>query len=453
MTSSLDFASSFVKFLNATPTPFHVVREVCSRLESSGFRRLSERDSSWSLSAGEKYFLTRNDSSVVAFLVGGRCKPEETSFHIVGAHTDSPALKLKPHFLFEKCKTAVLSVSPYGGGIWRTWFDRDLGIAGRILVSRGPSDASHATSCLSQIARPVARIPSLAIHLDRSAAESFSFNAEEHLTAVLSSSVASISSEDVFAELLGNATFPKDSKVVDFDLQLFDVQPAVIGGFRNEFVFSGRLDNLCSVFSSTESLRLRAADADSLRTSPDIDMIAFFDNEECGSESEMGAASSYLPDVLSRICDALSMSSSSQRAAALSRSFVVSFDNAHAVHPNYSEKHHPLHRPEMNGGVVLKRNSNMRYSTTGLSAALLKSVAEVGGVPLQEFVVRSDSSCGSTIGPSLASRLGVRSVDIGIPQLSMHSIREQCGVDDVLYGRELLTAFFRHFREIDEKSH
>lgn len=458
-------AQRFVDFVNTSPTPYHAVRNVADTLVRSGYRKLDER-ASWmrEIVPGGRYFFTRNQSTVVAFSVGKGFVPGNGVL-ICGTHTDSPNLRLKLNSSVTKQGMRMLSLEPYGGLLAHTWFDRDLGIAGRLVVRRGESTEKH----LVHIAEPLVRIPNLAIHLNRSVnSDGFKFGMEEHLTGMLGSAeferplpsdspvpvpgLPIALTERLAIEAGGVA--PAD--ILACDLQLFDVQPATIGGIHREFVFAPRIDNLLSSFCAMEALM--AADAAAAETSPESDnvvrMAAMFDHEEVGSTSAHGADSALLPDSLRRILSDLAAAASETAveesvSRSLSRSILVSVDCAHACHPNYGEKHHELHRPKMQRGVVLKYNSNQRYATNDVGVAAIKLCAEAADVPLQEFMVRNDSPCGSTIGPLLSSKLGIRTVDIGAPQLSMHSIRETCGILDVSYLIALLTSFWSKFSSVD----
>ncbi|KAJ3189999.1 hypothetical protein HDU85_000290 [Gaertneriomyces sp. JEL0708] len=465
-------AADFLDFVNASPSPFHAVDSVRSRLLAAGFEEISERDN-WagSLRPAGKYFFTRNKSAITAFAVGGKYK-SGNGFAVVGAHTDSPCLKVKPHSKKEQGGYTQVGVETYGGGLWHTWFDRDLGIAGRVLVKNADGSYEHR---LTRINRPMLRIPTLAIHLDRGVNDGFKFNKEDQLTPIITSAASK--------ELNGNveATGPNESKhapqllqiiaddlgveasqIGDFELCLYDVQPSVFGGAQDEYIFSARLDNLMMSYCSVSAL-LNSLKGSSLDSDPNIRVAVLFDNEEIGSVSAHGAGSNLLEVTLRRLSaeveqdansqdlrdwivitraglpDAsLTQSSQSSFERAMTRSLLISADMAHAIHPNYMEKHERNHRPAMNKGVVIKQNANQRYATTAVTTTLVRELAAKKGVPLQEFVVRNDSPCGSTIGPMLSAQLGLRTIDIGNPQLSMHSIREMCGVKDVEYAIQLL---------------
>ncbi|KAL0084794.1 peptidase M18 [Phycomyces blakesleeanus] len=447
-------ALAFIDFLNASPSPFHAVHESVQRLENAGFQRLSERQD-WDLKKQGKYFFTRNGSSVVAFVIGGKYETGN-GFSIVGAHTDSPCLKVKPVSKKEQVGYVEVGVELYGGGIWHTWFDRDLGIAGRVMVQNQDGTFKHT---LVRINRPILRVPTLAIHLDSSANTAFSFNKESQFIPVLATTAKAQVEEaqetkhhpaliGVLAEEMGIAPH----QINDFDLCLYDTQPATLGGVYDEFIFSARLDNLGMSYCSLMAL---INTSDNIADETNIRLVSLFDNEEVGSTTAHGANSNLLPSTLERLvatevgkASKNTTSSNNNKISfeqALQKSMLVSADMAHAVHPNYSEKYEENHRPAMHKGTVIKINANQRYATTAPTSLILREVARRRKVPVQEFVVRNDSSCGSTIGPMLSAKLGLRTIDVGNPQLSMHSIREIGGADDVKNGIDLLGAFFELF--------
>ncbi|XP_047311542.1 probable aspartyl aminopeptidase [Impatiens glandulifera] len=455
-----DIATDLVDFLNASPTAFHAVDEAKKLLKSVGYEQISEKEE-WSLQTGNKYFFTRNHSTIVAFEIGKKFIARN-GFKIIGAHTDSPCLKLKPLSKVLKGGYLEVGVQTYGGGLWHTWFDRDLTIAGRVILKVGDGSNSYVQK-LVRINEPIMRIPTLAIHLDRSVNEGFQVNTQTHLLPVLATLVkaelnkmvctnglteqkkpdekpnsSTPNHHPLLLQLLSEQLGCEPGDICDFELQACDTQPSVIAGAAKEFIFSGRLDNLCMSFCSLKAL----IDATgSLEDETGVRMVALFDHEEVGSDSAQGAGSPLLYDAMSRITSSFS-SDSQLLEIALQRSFLVSADMAHAIHPNYMDKHEENHQPKIHGGLVIKHNSNQRYATNLMSSFLFREIATKHNLPVQDFVVRNDMSCGSTIGPILASGTGILTVDVGAPQLSMHSIREMCGVDDVKHSYELFKAFF-----------
>ncbi|KND03690.1 hypothetical protein, variant [Spizellomyces punctatus DAOM BR117] len=460
-------ASDFIDFVNSSPSPFHAVETSRQRLLAAGFEEIRERDT-WSgkLRREGKYFFTRNKSSITAFAVGGKYV-SGNGFSVVGAHTDSPCLKVKPHSKKEKGGYTQVGVQLYGGGLWHTWFDRDLGIAGRVLVRTAEGKLDHR---LVRVDRPILRIPTLAIHLDRGVSEGFKFNNEVQLTPILASAATKMLNADaeqknavhqapnedkhapLLLKILADELKLDGDQLGDFELCLYDTQPSTIGGAQNEYIFSARLDNLMMSYCSITAL-VNSTKGDSLQKDPNIRVVVLFDNEEVGSVSSYGAGSNLLEITLRRLAAEVETGDKAESSfeRAMTRSLLISADMAHALHPNYLEKHEENHRPAMNKGVVIKQNANQRYATTAVSTAIVREVARKRNVPLQEFVVRNDSPCGSTIGPMLSAKLGLRTIDVGNPQLSMHSIRETAGVEDVKHAVALFESFFEEFAVVDEQ--
>eukprot|EP00035_Acanthoeca_spectabilis_P023206 m.448277 g.448277 ORF g.448277 m.448277 type:complete len:479 (+) comp19637_c0_seq1:1245-2681(+) len=453
-------ARDFCKYIDSTPSPFHLVSASAARLDAAGFIRLSEGDN-WAdkIKPGTKAYYDRNGSTLVAFAVGEKYTAGG-SFKAVGAHTDSPVLKVKPVSAKKAHGYLQVGVECYGGGLWHTWFDRELTVAGRVIVDCGGGKFA----CRNvHVKRPILRIPNLCIHL-QSAEErkSFTVNKENHLAPILSIQKAaeamlndvsgSVEGCDprhpplllrVVAEELGIAA--RDIK--DLELSLCDTQPAQIWGVGSEFLSSPRLDNQVHCFTSTDALIEHARM--SLAGDCGVSVIALFDHEEVGSRSAQGAGSPIFRDAIIRINEALTSegvgSSSETFKMALSRSLLLSADVAHAIHPNYGHKHEGNHQPLLNGGTVLKTNSSTRYATDGISGFFFRELARRSSQKIQEFVVRQDCPCGTTIGPIIAANTGLRAVDIGVPSLSMHSIRETIGVADITNNRIILRTFFREY--------
>ncbi|XP_078441395.1 Zn-dependent exopeptidases superfamily protein [Wolffia australiana] len=475
---SFSVASELVDFLNAAPTAFHAVDEAKKLLKEEGFVQLSEKED-WKLEAGKKYFFTRNYSTIVAFAVGKKYVAGN-GFHIVGAHTDSPCLKVKPVSKVSKAGFLEVGVQTYGGGLWHTWFDRDLTIAGRVILKRVQDGSVNYSHKLIRVEEPIMRIPTLAIHLDSGVRDGFKINTQTQLVPVLATSVKAelekIETENGSAKYGTNRkdADEKNSKnagkhhsallkliatragcevndVCDFELQLCDTQPGIIAGAMREFIFSGRLDNLCMSFCSLKALIDSTSSRNDLDDESGVRMVALFDHEEIGSNSAQGAGSPVMFDALSRITESFNSLDSKPLEKAVQKSFLVSADMAHALHPNYTDKHEENHQPKFHGGLVIKNNANQRYATNAVTSFIFREIAEKHNLPTQDFVVRNDMGCGSTIGPILASGVGIRTVDVGIPQLSMHSIREMCAVDDVIYAYQHFKAFFKEFTQLDSK--
>tara|TARA_B110001452_G_scaffold61270_1_gene48030 strand:+ start:415 stop:1710 length:1296 start_codon:yes stop_codon:yes gene_type:complete len=413
------FNSDLMVFLDASPTPFHAVRCMSEILAKSGFTELNESDN-WTLKTGDKHFLSRNGSSIIAFTVGST--PLITAgLRMTGAHTDSPCLMVKPQPEIAVKGYLQLGVEVYGGALLNPWFDRDLSIAGRLVYRNKQQQLKQS---LVDFKRPVAIIPSLAIHLDRKANSDRTVNAQTDLPPLLMMT----DKAESFRELLADEFLLDGEEVLDYEMCLYDTQGAAMLGINNELLASARLDNLLSCFVTTQAL----IQADATNTC----LMVCNDHEEVGSVSAVGADGPFLEAVVARLTE------SGERNAVIDKSLMISCDNAHAVHPNYLNKHDSLHSPRLNGGPVIKVNVKQRYATTSLTASLFRQLCADVDVPVQSFVSRSDTACGSTVGPITAARLGVATLDVGIPQLAMHSCREVTGSQDAARLTDVLTAFF-----------
>jgi len=429
-----DAVTDLLRFIDDSPTPYHAVESAVSRLAAAGFRSLEPTDP-WSLSPGELRYVVRGGGSILAFRVGS-ATPAEGGFRVIGAHTDSPNLRLKPRPDGTAHGFRQLAVEPYGGVLLHTWLDRDLSLAGRVVLS-GPDGPR---SRLLAFGRPLLRIPNLAIHLQRELRqEGLKLNPQQHLVPVLGLEGTPELAELVATELhaAGEAGVSPDD-LLAFDLMLHDVQPAHVVGARGELISAPRLDNLASCHAAVSALA-RAASSQALPTATAA--VVLYDHEEVGSRSAQGAAGPLLAEGLERIVDAFKGGEPQGAARAFARSCLVSADMAHAVHPNYADRHEPGHRPVVGRGPVLKTNVNQSYATDGESGALVAKLCRDRGVPLQHFVSRSDLGCGSTIGPISAARTGMRTVDVGNPMLAMHSCRELAGSGDVAPMIDVLEDF------------
>lgn len=419
-------------FIHASPTPFHAVATAEEMLRAQGFAMLEESDS-WDLQPGGRYMVTRNGSSLAAFVVG-RATCADAGARIIGAHTDSPNLRLKPEPYFEAHGYQQLAIEIYGGALVASWTDRDLGLAGRIMVDEGDGRIARR---LVRVDRPVARIPQIAIHLDREVNErGLMLNKETQLPPLIGMAGDTVRFPEWLAEEAGLG----GGKVLGHELMFFDVAPPVFAGIDGSFLHAPRLDNLASCHAALTALIEGLADAGDCAR-----VVVLYDNEEIGSATRQGAAGPFLGDLLERIVAAEEAAGTRFGEAghrARARSFFLSADMAHAIHPNYADKHESRHRPRLNGGPVLKYNANARYATDAETAALFAKVCEEAAVPCQKMVMRADMPCGSTIGPIVATRLGVRSVDVGNPMLSMHSCREMAGARDHALMVRAMTRFF-----------
>lgn len=417
-------------FIAASPTPHHCVAEARRRAAEAGFVALDEAED-WKLEAGRGYTVERG-GALVAFRIGTEA-PSEAGFRIVGAHTDSPNLRIKPQPDFGKEGYLQLGVETYGGLLQYTWLDRDLGLAGRVMLKG--EGAGIIEPRLVRIDRPLLRIASLAIHLDREVnKKGLNLNEQNHLPPLLG--LAQDPTVDGLESLLAEELGTEAQRILSWDLSLMDVVPPSVGGLRGEFIFAPRLDNQASSHAALAAL-LRAPGAKATQ------MVCLFDHEEVGSGSTAGAAGSLAENILERLAE---LEGPGAKAGALpraiARSWQVSADMAHAVHPNFTDKHEPQHMPRLNAGPVIKINSQQRYATDAEGAALFESLCQDADVPVQKFVNRTDLACGSTIGPISSARLGVRTVDVGNPMLSMHSIREQGGAEDPERMTAVLARFF-----------
>jgi len=431
-----DLNAGFCSFIQASPTPFHAVENLGKVLKQSGYLQLHESDL-WQLEPEQSYFVCRNASSLIAFRTG-KGSLQDSGFRMVGAHTDSPCLKVKPQAALVNRGYGQTGVEVYGGVLLNPWFDRDLSLAGRVHYKQ--TDGKVA-SCLINFEKAIASIPSLAIHLDREANNNRSINQQQHLAPILMQTDKD-KKFDFNALLLTflqeNLGLSDAEKILSHELSFYDSQKPELIGIKDEFIASARLDNLLSCYIGLQAL----IDSDSERAA----LLVCSDHEEVGSVSAAGAAGSFLGSVLERITETFNAGNEAKgqeaRRRILEHSVLLSVDNAHGIHPNYPEKHDQQHGPILNQGPVLKVNANQRYASNSETSALLASLCDELNVPLQSFVVRSDMACGSTIGPIIAAELGLKTVDLGVPTFAMHSIRELAGSRDTEYLLQVLSAFF-----------
>jgi len=411
------FNDKFLNFLDTSPTPFHAVVTMKEMLDARGFKALEETDE-WHLTRGQKYYVTRNDSSLIAFTFPRSLE----AFTIIGAHTDSPNLKIKPNPVVYSNGLVQLGVEPYGGLLLNPWFDRDLSIAGRVSYL---DETGSLQDAVIDFKAPLAVISSLAIHLDKDANKNHTVNAQTDIVPI----IAAAEEFDFDGMLKGylKAYEKNATKILSFDLSFYDTQKAAYIGVEREFIASARLDNLLSCYVATQVLC--HVDTDQAY------MMVCSDHEEVGSQSSSGAAGSFLENVFERL-----EKNVSTRIQMLRRSLLVSCDNAHAVHPNFSAKHEQNHMPQINKGVVVKVNANQRYASNSSTIARFVHAADHVQKSVQHYVTRSDMGCGSTIGPISATRLGIETVDVGLPTFAMHSIRELSGAKDALDLYDILMA-------------
>ena len=471
-------AQGLLDFIAAAPSPFHAAETAGLRLVQAGFRRLDEADA-WDLEPGGKYFAVRNGSSVVAFITGNE-RPESAGLRIVGTHLDSPALKLKPQPVIERHGYIQLGIEVYGGTLLNSWLDRDLGLAGRVVVesapprrlaargrgvrgvgrrpvatrpavardaaARGsdsdgravgaPGEGGDGTmSLLLCVDTPFARVPQLAIHLDREVNDKgLILNKESHLVPVIGLSGAKAFD---FRGWLGERLGVNPARILDHDLFFHDLATPSFLGLDAAFLSAPRLDNLASSHAALSALLATAEErAGATR------VAALYDNEEIGSSTRQGAGGPFLVEVIDRVVAAIGAGGSEARHRTRARSLLVSADMAHALHPNYPDRNEPRHAPRLNGGPVIKYNANARYATDAVSGAFFAKICREAKVPFQRYVNRADLVCGSTIGPLVSTQLGLRTVDVGSPMLAMHSSREMAGAHDPAFMVRAMRRFY-----------
>ncbi len=425
-----------LNFLNASPVNFLAVRNLVEELEKAGYRRVNPCEPLGKVAAGDKFFVTKNDSSVYAFEIGS--KPlADAGFHMICAHCDSPTFRVKPNAEMP-CEGGIvkLNTEVYGGPIMSTWFDRPLTLAGRVIV-RGKDEYTPQT-LLMHVKRPLLQISNLAIHFNRQVNDGVKLSKQKDVLPLL----GNVSDElekgnmlmNVILEELNRQQPVKREDILDFDLYLADATPACTFGVHNEFISSGRLDDLSMCFAGLEALLGSGKSAVTK-------VLAIFDNEETGSQTKQGAGSPFLASIINRI--ALAQGGSPEAfSQAVERAFMVSADNAHALHPNYTEKFDPTNHPVLGGGPVIKFNAAQKYASDAVSAAIFAEICRKAGVPCQRFVNHSDVAGGSTLGNILASSIPLRGVDMGNGILAMHSCRETGSTADHLYCVKAFTQFF-----------
>ncbi|MCX4189213.1 M18 family aminopeptidase [Methylophaga sp. OBS3] len=425
--TAAEFNQGLLSFIDHSPTPFHAVATMVEQLESQGFIALKESEIWGELSPG-RYYVVRNNSSIIAFHQPSKSLAD-TGFTMVGAHTDSPCLKVKP----KPGKVAnglwQLGVEVYGGALLNPWFDRDLSLAGRVSYLDRDEQLQHA---LVNFEKPIAVIPSLAIHLDREVNQNRSVNPQLHLPPIIMQTEPGETPD--FRALLEQqltSQYPDRyiGQVLDYEICLYDTQPSAMTGLNDDFISAARLDNLLSCYTGLQALL--ASDSEKPV------MLICTDHEEVGSVSTSGAQGTFLQSVLQRLAP-----SSEAYARLVEHSWLISADNAHGIHPNYADRHDASHGPLLNNGPVIKTNANQRYASNSETSARFRQICQQADVPVQDFVVRTDMACGSTIGPLTAAQIGVKTIDIGVPTFAMHSIRELAGSQDAWHLYRALKHFF-----------
>ena len=409
-------AQDLLDFIDESPTPFHATQNLVSMFCAAGFEILDENQD-WHCESSKKYLVTRNDSSIIAFTTGADIT---SGMRMIGAHTDSPCLRIKPKPELNKHGYSQLGVEVYGGALLHPWFDRDLSIAGRVS---GVNKKGELFNQLIDFATPIAIIPSLAIHLNPGANKDNTANPQIDMPLIIGQA-----EKLEFKELLLDYCDDEAERVLDFELSCYDTQAPSFVGLRQEFISAARLDNLLSTYIGARALIDSKTDRSSFFISTD--------HEEVGSASSCGAQGPFLRSVLERLIDG-----NRQLTQVIGRSTLISCDNAHGVHPNYPDKHDENHGPILNQGPVIKINAKQRYASNSVSSARFQYLCEKADIPIQQIVNRADMGCGSTIGPIIASELGIETLDIGAPQWAMHSIRETAGSKDIEYLYDALRAY------------
>lgn len=424
------FALDLLEFIDASPSPWHAVASTKQQLESHGFTELQESES-WQLQAGGAYFVIRGGASIIAFVIGSS-PLAESGFRMVGAHTDSPSLRLKPNAAYGSDGLVRIGVEVYGGPILATFTDRDLSIAGRVITKTAEGNETH----LLKFDHSVMRLPNLAIHMNREVNDKgLKLNKQTELPLIFGEQTDGIAADQQFLETLARELKVAAEAIVTFELNVFDTQKGTLWGANQEFIANSQLDNLASCHAAVTAIT-------SIKNPTATSVCALFDHEEVGSESATGASGSFLADTIKRIHYAQQLDTEAQLRA-LANSFFVSADMAHAYHPNHAGSYEPCHHVQVNKGPVIKTNANQRYSTNAETAARFIQLCEQANVPFQQYAHRTDLGCGSTIGPIIASGLGVASVDVGSPMWAMHSIRESAGVLDHSYMTAVLKTLYK----------
>ncbi len=424
-------ARELIRFLEESPTCFHAVKNLARELEAAGFEELKENEV-WNLSEHKNYYVTRNQSSIIAFRLPSK---EFKGYQIMASHSDSPTFKIKENPEMEAEKQYIkLNVEKYGGMLCAPWFDRPLSVAGRLVVREG----ERLVTKLVNADRDLLMIPNLAIHMNREVNDGYKYNAQVDMLPLY----GTMEAKGTFMKTMAEEAGVKEEDILGHDLFLYNRMPGTIWGAEDDFVSCGRLDDLQCAFASLKGI-LAGGHPSS------VSVMAVLDNEEVGSGTKQGADSTFLEDVLKRINRGLGRSEE-QYLMALSSSFMVSADNAHAVHPNHGEKADPVNRPYINGGIVVKYNANQKYTTDAVSAAMFKSLCSRAEVPCQSFTNRSDMAGGSTLGNISNSHVALNTVDIGLAQLAMHSPYETAGTEDTCYLIAASTELFKSCVETEK---
>jgi len=460
--TALRAARDFMKFVDASPSPYHVVQECKDRLLCAGFREVKQSSGNWNVKPMEKLFMTKNQTSIIACAVGGNYV-SGNGFTMLGAHTDSPCPRLKVVSKRLKEKYLQVGVECYGGGSWPSWFDRDLKIAGRLLVR---TDEGKIVTKLINVDRAVMRIPHVAIHCLRTMNTSFKTEKETQFLPIMamkgeqSKEAKKLEKEaeekltglqkkhhGVLLQMLADEANIELCQLVDFSLYLADHQPSTLGGISEDFIFAPRIDNLLSMYAGLEGL-INSCNSDTLACDPNIRMLVGYDHEEVGSRSAEGAGSSFTEFIMRRLSNTQDHVTAFEEA--IPKSMLLSADNCHAIHPNYPEYTETTMKVSLEGGPVISTSGSQNYATNDITATIVRELAAKVDLPVQESMGKNGDPAGSTIGPVLAGKLGVKTVDVGASQLSMHSCREMCGVLAPEQCTFLYSTYFDHYPEVNE---
>lgn len=430
------YSTDLLDFLNASPVNFFAIKETARRLEAEGYKRFNAEDKLISVKAGDKFYVTKNDSSIFAFHIGKKTLGEG-GFHIICAHSDSPTFRIKPNAEIT-CEGGItkLNTEVYGGAILSTWFDRPLSIAGRVIVKG--KDAMHPETKLLCVERPILIIPNLAIHFNRQVNDGVSISKQKDMLPILGIVSNALERGNLLMNVITEQLGINASEILDFDLYLFDTTPACHAGVHDEFISAGRIDDLSMVHAGLSAL---LADTETIPETTKI--LGIFDNEETGSQTKQGAGSPFLASIIQRIVLAQGETMDDYHRS-IEKAFMISADNAHAWHPNYSEKYDPTNHPMLGGGPVIKFNAAQKYASDAVSAAIFAGICEKAGVPCQRFVNHSDVVGGSTLGNILASSLPLKGVDMGNPIIGMHSVRETGAAIDQEYCIKAFIEFYKN---------
>lgn len=430
------YSKDLLDFLNASPVNFFAVKETARRLEAEGYKRFNAEDKLISAKAGDKFYVTKNDSSIFAFHIGKKTLGEG-GFHIICAHSDSPTFRIKPNAEIT-CEGGItkLNTEVYGGAILSTWFDRPLSIAGRVIVKG--KDAMHPETKLLCVEQPILIIPNLAIHFNRQVNDGVSISKQKDMLPILGIVSNALERGNLLMNVITEQLDINASDILDFDLYLFDTTPACHAGVHDEFISAGRIDDLSMVHAGLFAL---LADTETIPETTKI--LGIFDNEETGSQTKQGAGSPFLASIIQRIVLAQGETMDDYHRS-IEKAFMISADNAHAWHPNYSEKYDPTNHPMLGGGPVIKFNAAQKYASDAVSAAIFAGICEKAGVPCQRFVNHSDVAGGSTLGNILASSLPLKGVDMGNPIIGMHSVRETGAAIDQEYCIKAFIEFYKN---------